>query len=184
MAKPTSAPVSASCTAHGRGIARCSSSASAKISSIELRYWSWPGPRRRPMTAARSPTLTMSRNSTVAIAASSRKLCRPGPCCRESGRLSIQDAGLTHATWPSYVPEEALEMDVGKLLTKVSDDLSVRRAFGAAYEKDDMLIIPVALVAGGGGAGTARPRRRDPAAGPDGRPEEDPAGHDAGPQDP
>ena len=40
-------------------------------------------------------------------------------------------------------------MDVGKLLTKVSDDLSVRRAFGTAYEKDDMLIIPVALVLGG-----------------------------------
>jgi len=74
-------------------------------------------------------------------------------------------------------------MDVGKLLTKVSDDLSVRRAFGTAYEKDDMLIIPVALVAGGGGAGTARPRRRDPAAGPGGLPEEDPAGHDAAPQD-
>jgi uncharacterized spore protein YtfJ len=73
-------------------------------------------------------------------------------------------------------------MDVGKLLTKVSDDLSVRRAFGTAYEKDDMLIIPVALVAGGGGAGTARPRR-DPAVGPDGLPEEDRAGHDAAPQD-
>ena len=48
-------------------------------------------------------------------------------------------------------------MDVGKLLTKVSDDLSVRRAFGTAYEKDDMLIIPVALVAGGGGAGYGTP---------------------------
>jgi uncharacterized spore protein YtfJ len=104
-------------------------------------------------------------------------------CCREGGRLSIQDAGLADATWPSYVPEEALEMDVGKLLTKVSDDLSVHRAFGTAYEKDDMLIIPVALVAGGGGAGTARPRHRDPAVGPDGRPGEDPAGHDAAPQD-
>src|SRR5262245_28856311 len=56
IAKPTSAPVWASCTAQGWGIARCSSSASAKISAIELRYWSWPGPRRRPMTAARSPS--------------------------------------------------------------------------------------------------------------------------------
>jgi hypothetical protein len=27
-------------------------------------------------------------------------------------------------------------MDVGNLLMKASDDLSVRRAFGAAYEKD------------------------------------------------
>jgi uncharacterized spore protein YtfJ len=74
-------------------------------------------------------------------------------------------------------------MDVGKLLTKVSDHLSVHRAFGTAYEKDDMLIIPVALVAGGGGAGTARPRHPDPAAGPGGLPEEGPAGHDDGPQD-
>jgi uncharacterized spore protein YtfJ len=70
-------------------------------------------------------------------------------------------------------------MDVGNLLTKVSDNLSVRRAFGTAYEKDDLLIIPVAVVAGGGGAGTAHPRRRDPGAGAATRPEGEPAGHDA-----
>jgi len=74
-------------------------------------------------------------------------------------------------------------MDVGNLLTKVSDNLSVRRAFGAAYEKDDMLIIPVAMVAGGGGGGAARPRRDDPAAGPGPLSEGDPAGHDATPND-
>ncbi len=74
-------------------------------------------------------------------------------------------------------------MDVGNLLMKVSDNLSVRRAFGAAYEKDDMLIIPVAMVAGAGGGGTAHPRHRDPAAGPDSLPEAGPAGHDATPQD-
>jgi uncharacterized spore protein YtfJ len=74
-------------------------------------------------------------------------------------------------------------MDVGTLLTKVSDNLSVRRAFGTAYEKDDMLIIPVAVVAGGGGAGAGQPRHRDPAAGADIRPEGNPAGHDATPQD-
>jgi uncharacterized spore protein YtfJ len=79
--------------------------------------------------------------------------------------------------WPEQ--EEAVEMDVGNLLTKVSDNLSVRRAFGTAYEKDDMLIIPVAVVAGGGGAGTGHPRRRDPGAGADIRPEGEPAGHDA-----
>ena len=73
-------------------------------------------------------------------------------------------------------------MDAGNLLDKVSDHLSVRRAFGAAYEKDGTLIIPVALVAGGGGAGTSRTGRRNPAIGR--RPEgEDPA-HDAAPQDP
>jgi len=70
-------------------------------------------------------------------------------------------------------------MDVGNLLAKTSDNLSVRRAFGTAYEKDGMLIIPVAIVAGGGGAGMGRPRRRDPAGGPPGLPVDGPAGPDA-----
>jgi uncharacterized spore protein YtfJ len=74
-------------------------------------------------------------------------------------------------------------MDPGNLLMKVSDNLSVRRAFGTAYEKDDMLIIPVAVVAGGGGAGTGHSRHRGPAAAPESRPEGGPAGHDATPQD-
>ena len=74
-------------------------------------------------------------------------------------------------------------MDVGNLLTKVSDNLSVHRAFGTAYEKGDMLIIPVAVVAGGGGAGTAHPRDRDPAARPGIQPDQDPSAHDAPPQD-
>jgi uncharacterized spore protein YtfJ len=55
-------------------------------------------------------------------------------------------------------------MDAGKVLEKVSDNLSVRRAFGTAYEKDGLLIIPVAMVVGGGGGGTARSRRTNPAA--------------------
>src|SRR4051812_40747057 len=67
ITKPTTAPVTASCTAHGRGIARFSSSASAKISSIELRYSSWPGARRRPVTAARSAEVTISRSRTSGI---------------------------------------------------------------------------------------------------------------------
>jgi uncharacterized spore protein YtfJ len=71
-------------------------------------------------------------------------------------------------------------MDVGKLLMKVSDDLSVHRAFGTAYEKDGMLIIPVALVTGGGGGGVGRPRHGDP---PAGLPEESPAGDGATPPD-
>ena len=58
-------------------------------------------------------------------------------------------------------------MDVENLLAKVTDNLSVRRAFGTAYEKDGMLIIPVAIVAGGGGGGTSRTRRGNLAAGPD-----------------
>ena len=70
-------------------------------------------------------------------------------------------------------------MDVENLLAKTSDSLSVRRAFGTAYEKDGMLIIPVAMVAGGGGGGTARPRPHDQAAGPGAGP----AGSGAAPQD-
>ena len=63
-------------------------------------------------------------------------------------------------------------MDAGNLLDKVSDHLSVRRAFGTAYEKDGTLIIPVASRTGRGNPATGR------------RPEgEDPA-HDAAPQDP
>jgi hypothetical protein len=72
-------------------------------------------------------------------------------------------------------------MDVGDLLLKASDNLSVRRAFGTAYEKDDVLIIPVAMVAGGGGGGMGRPRRGDPAAGSDSLPGADPAGRDGQP---
>ena len=72
-------------------------------------------------------------------------------------------------------------MDVGKLLEKASDHVSVRRAFGPAYEKDGLLIIPVALVAGGGGGGQARPGRANPAARTDNPPEEaDPADMDVG----
>jgi uncharacterized spore protein YtfJ len=74
-------------------------------------------------------------------------------------------------------------MDAGDLLTKLSDNLSVRRAFGTAYEKNGVLIIPVALVAGGGGGGTAHPRHGDPAAEPDPLYEGGPAVHDATPQD-
>ena len=71
-------------------------------------------------------------------------------------------------------------MDVENLLAKLGDNLSVRRAFGTAYEKDGVLIIPVALVAGGGGGGkgTARNRHGDPAAGPDSPPEAPAAGPD------
>jgi hypothetical protein len=53
-------------------------------------------------------------------------------------------------------------MDTEQLLSRVAENLSVRRAFGAPYEKDGLLIIPVALVAGGGGGGegiTLPPRR-------------------------
>jgi uncharacterized spore protein YtfJ len=77
-------------------------------------------------------------------------------------------------------------MDVENILAKASEHLSVRRAFGAAYEKDGMLIIPVALVAGGGGGGTgtARTRSGDSAARPDGPSGAGSAGQDAASQDP
>ncbi|MGH3292654.1 MAG: spore germination protein GerW family protein [Trebonia sp.] len=74
-------------------------------------------------------------------------------------------------------------MDVENLLTKVADNLSVRRAFGSAYEKDGILIIPVAIVAGGGGGGTGRNRRGNLAAGPDSPFEADPAAPDDTAQD-
>jgi uncharacterized spore protein YtfJ len=72
-------------------------------------------------------------------------------------------------------------MDAESLLAKVSDNLSVRRAFGTAYEKDGMLIIPVAMVAGGGGAGTSR--KRDSTARPDEPTEPDATAAEPGPAD-
>jgi len=76
-------------------------------------------------------------------------------------------------------------VDVENLLAKASDNLSVRRAFGAAYEKDGLLIIPVAMVAGGGGGGTSRsrPRHRDSAARPDPLTAPDAAAQESGPAD-
>ena len=70
------------------------------------------------------------------------------------------------------------------VLARLSDNLSVRRAFGAAYEKDGMLIIPVAVVAGGGGAGTGPTRRAAPAGGADGPPGESAAPGGAAPREP
>ena len=69
----------------------------------------------------------------------------------------------------SWVQEKMADMDVENLLSKAAENLSVHRAFGTAYEKDGVLIIPVALVAGGGGGGTARPRHAEPAADLEGR---------------
>jgi uncharacterized spore protein YtfJ len=74
-------------------------------------------------------------------------------------------------------------MDLGNLLDKASENLSVRRAFGAAYEKDGVLIIPVAIVAGGGGGGTAHTRRDNPATGPDSLPAPGATAPDATPRD-
>ena len=75
-------------------------------------------------------------------------------------------------------------MDVENILAKVADNLSVRRAFGTAYEKDGLLIIPVAMVAGGGGARTARARTGNPAADPGSPPGERATALDITPQNP
>jgi uncharacterized spore protein YtfJ len=48
-------------------------------------------------------------------------------------------------------------MELKEMLGAVGDHLSVRRAFGEGYEKDGVLVIPVAFVAGGGGGGVVVP---------------------------
>jgi uncharacterized spore protein YtfJ len=87
-----------------------------------------------------------------------------------------------HFWFSSSNCQEALDMDIGNLLAKTSEDLSVRRAFGTAYEKDGMLIIPVAIVARGGGGGTAR-TRRSPAAGTGSASDAGAVAHDGAPHD-
>jgi uncharacterized spore protein YtfJ len=49
--------------------------------------------------------------------------------------------------------EEVRAVNTRELLDRIAENLSVRRSFGAAYEREGLLIIPVALVAGGGGGG-------------------------------
>jgi uncharacterized spore protein YtfJ len=101
----------------------------------------------------------------------------PGAGARSGGRRP--------AAGQARQEEEALDMDVENILAKVAENLSVRRAFGAAYEKDGLLIIPVAVVAGGGGGGTgtAAAGGGEAAARPGDLPEPAPAGHDAASQD-
>jgi len=55
-------------------------------------------------------------------------------------------------------------MDTHELTSRITESLSVRRAFGPAYEKNGLLVIPVALVAGGGGGGqrSLSPEGQDP----------------------
>ena len=91
--------------------------------------------------------------------------------------------GSSSAITGAAVAEEALNVDADNLLAKAADNLSVRRAFGAAYEKDGMLIIPVAIVAGGGGGGTGHARRDNPATGPGSLPAPDATAPDATQQD-
>ncbi|HEY5437758.1 MAG TPA: hypothetical protein VIJ99_02530, partial [Acidimicrobiales bacterium] len=55
-------------------------------------------------------------------------------------------------------------MDVKDLLNRAVENISVSRAFGTAYERDGVLVIPVALVAGGGGRGEG-PTSTSPAEG-------------------
>jgi uncharacterized spore protein YtfJ len=103
----------------------------------------------------------------------------------QSRRQGLDRALRQPAAGRAKHEEEALDIDVENILAKAAENLSVRRAFGTAYEKDGMLIIPVALVAGGGGGGmgTARTRSGDSAARPGGPPGAGSAGQDAASQD-
>jgi uncharacterized spore protein YtfJ len=49
--------------------------------------------------------------------------------------------------------EEGRAVNTREVLDRIAENLSVRRSFGAAYEREGHLIIPVAFVAGGGGGG-------------------------------
>jgi uncharacterized spore protein YtfJ len=59
-------------------------------------------------------------------------------------------------------------VDGKDLLGQVAENLSVRRAFGTAYEIDGLSVIPVALVAGGGGGGEGMGPPGDDTGGRDG----------------
>ena len=44
-------------------------------------------------------------------------------------------------------------MDVYEMVHQAHDAMSVKRVYGDPYEKDGVMIIPVAKLRGGGGAG-------------------------------
>ena len=44
-------------------------------------------------------------------------------------------------------------MDVPEVVTQIRDAITVKRAFGDPYERDGIVLIPVARVGGGGGGG-------------------------------
>jgi uncharacterized spore protein YtfJ len=45
-------------------------------------------------------------------------------------------------------------MDVEKLLSRITDDLTPRRVFGEPIESDGVMLVPVARVRGGAGGGS------------------------------
>jgi uncharacterized spore protein YtfJ len=45
-------------------------------------------------------------------------------------------------------------MDMQELLDRAGDQIGVRRVFGEPIERDGVIVVPVAMVAGGGGGGT------------------------------
>ncbi|MCA1783754.1 MAG: hypothetical protein ABR500_03845 [Dermatophilaceae bacterium] len=46
-------------------------------------------------------------------------------------------------------------MTTDDILTRVGDQLSIRRVFGDVVERDGVMVIPVAVAIGGGDAGTS-----------------------------
>ena len=49
-------------------------------------------------------------------------------------------------------------MDIEALLDHAKDTITVKRVFGEPIERNDLLVIPVAVVVGGGGAGRSEGR--------------------------
>jgi uncharacterized spore protein YtfJ len=98
----------------------------------------------------------------VAPAVPTFALSRPARAIWAVTAASDAKSHSDHAGVTTRTREDEGAMDIQELLGKISENLSVRRAFGAAYERDGALIIPVALVLGGGGGGEG-PMRSAPA---------------------
>jgi uncharacterized spore protein YtfJ len=56
-------------------------------------------------------------------------------------------------------------MDVEKLLSRITDDLTPKRVFGEPIERDGVMLVPVARVRGGAGGGSGGPRAKRALAG-------------------
>jgi len=56
-------------------------------------------------------------------------------------------------------------MDIEALLDHAKDTITVKRVFGEPIERNELLVIPVAVVVGGGGAGRSEGQTRPPGQG-------------------
>src|SRR6202022_2270808 len=81
----------------------------------------------------------------------------PASCCGAPARCtwSTPDTAALHIV---HARREGCAMNATEILEQTRDTLTVRRVYGEPIERDGMLVVPVASVTAGGGAGAGEGR--------------------------